>query len=132
VSPPAGAPIVVDAAAPRLTVDQVGLWRLAYAGADGDATAAGPAALAVNPVASEGDLARPAPQPAAVPDGDDGETAGPAPAEGRQPVGRPLLVAVLVLAVGEWLWAFVVRPWRRRRAAAARAERPPVTTGGSR
>ena len=86
---------------------------------------AGPPAIAVNPVGAEGDLARPAPEPlpAEVPDDGVPDVAGPA-AEGRDPIGPAVLVTVLVLAVGEWLWVYGVRPWRRRRRAARRAEVP--------
>lgn len=114
---PSGTDRTLDAAAPRLTVDEVGLWRLAFAG-DEDLPPASPA-IAVNPVASEADLARPAPEPLAVDDGaapEDEQTG--TTSEGRDPIGPAILVAVLVLAVAEWLWVYAVRPWRRRRRAA--------------
>lgn len=123
VTSPSGTERTLDATTPRLTVDEVGLWRLVYTG-DEDLPA-GPPAIAVNPVGAEGDLARPAPEPlpAEVPDDGVPDVAGPA-AEGRDPIGPAVLVTVLVLAVGEWLWVYGVRPWRRRRRAARRAEVP--------
>jgi hypothetical protein len=123
VSPPSGAPFTVDPASPRVIVDQVGLWRLAYTGDD---VAAAPAALAVNPVPAEGDLSRPAPDPV-VPGGPDAGTDGVT--QGRQPIGRQILMAVLALAVLEWLWVYGVRPWRRRRRE--HAERPATRVGGA-
>lgn len=111
VTSPSGTERALDVAAPRITVDEVGLWRLAYVGDD---LPAGPPAIAVNPVAGESDLARPAPQPLVVdvPVGDD--VTSPTTAEGRDPVGQWVLLAVLALAVLEWLWVYGIRPLRRR------------------
>lgn len=120
VTSPSGTERVLDAATARLTVDEVGLWRLAHLG-DDDLPAGAPA-IAVNPVGTEGDLARPAPEPLVVEGtGDDDEQAATGTtAEGRDPIGPAVLVAVLVLAVAEWLWVYAVRPWRRGRRAARR------------
>ena len=116
VTSPSGTERVLDPATPHVTVDEVGLWRLAYAGPDD--LAPGAPAIAVNPVGAEGDLARPAPEPVAVdaPAPADGEAGAPA-GEGRDPIGPGVLVIALVLAVAEWLWVYAVRPWRRRRRA---------------
>jgi len=122
VSPPGGDVLRLDPASPRLTVDQAGLWRLVY---EGDDVEPGIPALAVNPNPDEGDLARggvaqDSPHDPAVP----GATAPPS--TGRQPIGRLVLAGVLALAIAEWAWVFGVRPWRRRRAAAAPAADEPV------
>jgi hypothetical protein len=131
VTSPSGDERVLDVAAPRLTVDQVGLWRLAYAATDDAELPPGAPAIAVNPVGDEGDLARPAPEPVAVEepagDGEVEDVAAGAAAEGRDPVGPLVLVAVLVLAVAEWLWVHALRPWRRRRRAARRGAAGPGT-----
>lgn len=119
VTSPSGLERTLDPSSPRLTVDEVGLWRLAWTGAED--LPPGPPAIAVNPVGAEGDLARPAPAPMTT-GAEGGDTAGD-PSEGRDPVGRYVLVAVLVLAVAEWVWAHGVRP-RLRAARAARRPAP--------
>lgn len=110
VAPPSGAERIIDVTTPRLTVDEVGLWRLAFTGAESDAVAAGAPAIAVNPVSSEGDLSRAAPAP---PDEDAPGAVAPTTSEGREPIGRTVLIAVLALAVLEWLWVYGLRPLRR-------------------
>ena len=116
VTSPSGAVRDLDVTSPRLTVTEVGLWRLAYTG-EGELPPAAPA-IAVNPVAGESDLARPAPEPLVADDPDGADQAAGTTAEGRDPIGPLVLIGVLVLAVAEWLWVHAVRPWRRRRRAA--------------
>jgi hypothetical protein len=111
-TPPGGAPQRLDPADPRLLVDQVGVWRLAYEGEPAEAAAD---ALAVNATVEEGDLARERPDPVEARDAAGRHEAGAA--EGRRPLAPLVLVGVLALAVLEWVWAQAVRPWRRRRRA---------------
>lgn len=117
VEPPSGQPTTLDPAGPRLTVDQVGVWRLTYEGQVADPPLG---EIAVNADPAESDLARERPDPVAERGHLDGRAA-PVSAEGRRQLAPALLVAVLVLVVAEWLWSQTVRPWRRRRREASRA-----------
>lgn len=107
VTPPAGDDVPVDVTRPRVRVDQVGVWAVAYGG---DAQS-GPAALAVNPDPAEGDLARGQP---ALPEGTMSPSRGgdATPTDGRRAFGRELLVVVLGVLLAEWVWT--QRPPRRR------------------
>ncbi|MBW3658692.1 MAG: VWA domain-containing protein [Actinobacteria bacterium] len=130
-SPPSGGPVRLDPTDPRLTVDQVGVWRLAY---EGTPESPGPATLAVNPAADEGDLARARPDPVEA-RADAGErTAGSA--EGRRTLVHELLAGVLAVVAVEWLWAHALRPWLRRRRQRQRAAggvtpAPPAAAGAT-
>lgn len=116
VAPPSGDGLRLDVTSPRFTADQVGVWRLAY---QGDAAGETPTALAVNADPDESDLARERPDPVETV-GHDGvaDTAGAS--EGRRQLGREVLLVVLLLAIGEWVWTQGIRPWRRHRRAARR------------
>lgn len=111
VEPPSGDPITLDAAGPRLTVDQVGVWRLTYEGPVAEPPLR---EIAVNADPAESDLARARPDPVEE-RGDRDERRAAVAAEGRRQLGRELLLAVLALVLAEWLWTHAVRPWRRRR-----------------
>lgn len=126
VEPPGGAPVSLDVAAPRLTVDQVGVWRLSY---EGPVSRPPLASIAVNVDPAESDLARARPDPVAE-RGHLGGGAAEAATEGRRQLGPDLLVVVLLLVLGEWVWTHGLRPWRRRRIARSRQARS--VTAGSR
>lgn len=116
VSPPSGSPLRLDPANARLSVDQVGIWRLTYEGAP---TEPGAPALAVNAAAAEGDLARERPDPVEARSAEEAaETSGAS--EGRRPYVREALMIVLGLVALEWLWAQALRPWLRRRRSSRR------------
>lgn len=116
VAPPSGDPITLDVAGPRLTVDQVGVWRLAY---EGPVSAVPVTAVAVNPDPSESDLARARPDPVEARNDAEGAIVAGA-SEGRRQLGQEVLVAVLLLVLAEWAWSQRLGPWRRRRRAAVR------------
>ncbi|MBW3621325.1 MAG: VWA domain-containing protein [Actinobacteria bacterium] len=117
-SPPGGGPVRLDPADPRLTVDQVGVWRLDY---EGEPASAAATTLAVNAAAEEGDLARERPDPVEARADAAERTAGAA--EGRQSLVRELLAVVLALAALEWIWAYALRPALRRRRQRRRGSR---------
>lgn len=122
VQPPSGAPLTLDVAGPRLTVDQVGVWRLTYEGPVSDPPLH---EIAVNADPAESDLARERPDPVEERGHLDERVAAGA-SEGRRQLGQELLLAVLVLVIAEWVWTQGVRPWRRRRRQAARAAEDPT------
>ncbi|HEX2028131.1 MAG TPA: hypothetical protein VHF25_09060, partial [Nitriliruptorales bacterium] len=125
VRSPSGAAQRLDPAAPRLLVDEVGVWRVTTDPAGGQAgREAGEAtAVAVNPAPSEGDLARARPGPADERASAEARRAAGV-SEGRRGFGRELLALVLLLAAAEWVWAMVLRPRRARRPRRLRGEAP--------
>lgn len=125
-SPPGGEPIRLDPADPRLTVDQVGVWRLSYEGRPETSTVG---AVAVNPAVEEGDLARARPDPVEARSSEEAaRTTGTA--QGRRTLTRELLAGVLALVLLEWLWSQLGRPWRQRRRASRRRAAPAGVGGG--
>jgi hypothetical protein len=109
----------IDPAAPSLLVDEVGVWRVAFAGVDGpDAELT----LPVTTAPALGDLSRPRPDPTdarvVAADGSEAETTG------IRSVVWPLVLAALLLVVGEWVWTHGLRHrWHarpRRRLAVSR------------
>lgn len=116
VSPPSGSTLRLDPTNARLNVDQVGIWRVTY---EGEPSEAGTPTLAVNAADAEGDLARGRPDPVEARSSEEASrTAGAS--EGRRSLAREVLLAVLVLAVAEWIWSQSLRPWLRRRRATRR------------
>jgi len=117
VVPPSGDPIRLDAANPRLRLDQVGVWRPRHVG-PAEAVAALPPLdpIAVNAVPEEGDLSRE--PPTDVPGTGQGGGASQA-RDGRDVVGPGILAGVLALLCAEWAHSHGIRPLallRRRRA----------------
>jgi Ca-activated chloride channel homolog len=116
----------VDPAAPSVLVDEVGVWRVVFAGA------VGPDAeldLPVTTAPALGDLSRPRPDPVTsrVLDTDGGE----AETVGVRSVAWPLVLVALLLAVGEWVWTHGLRHrWhgRRRRRPRPDPDAPVVWT----
>lgn len=117
IEPPSGEPLSLDVAGPRLTVDQVGVWRLTYEGPVAEPPLR---EIAVNADPAESDLARERPDPVEERGHLDARVAAGA-SEGRRQLGQELLLAVLVLAIGEWVWTQGIRPWRRRRRQVVRS-----------
>lgn len=115
VEPPSGAPLRVDPASPRITVDTVGLWRIRYEAADAPPP---DASIAVNAAPGEGDLARSRPGPTEQAEAADAARRAGA-AEGRRSVVPELLAVVLLIALAEWAWVTVIRPRRARRRGGA-------------
>jgi hypothetical protein len=100
----------LDPAAPSLLVDEVGVWRIAYAGVEGPEAEL---SLPVTTAPALGDLSRPRPDRAAarVVDAD----GSAAVATGVRSVAWPLVLMALLLAVGEWVWTHGLRHrWHTR------------------
>jgi hypothetical protein len=112
VHPPSGGDgRPVDPAAPSVLVDEVGVWRVVFAGVDGPDAELD---LPVTTAPTLGDLSRPRP------DATTGRVVdtegGAAETVGVRSVAWPLVLAALLLAVGEWVWTHGVRHrWRGRR-----------------
>ena len=147
ITPPSGDPFVVDASRPTALLDQVGLWRATWVGtaANGTTGDLGTRVIAVNAAVEEADLSRP--RPDSVASGDRGQAGSggssapdpgtrdadePVAAEGRQPFGPTILIAVFALAVLEWLVAHR-RRGRRDNGGMLRSRRTaddPLRAGG--
>ena len=119
VRPPAGAPRLVGSFTPRVTLDQVGVWHAAWRGPEEVVgPLAAPLPIAVNADGEEGDLLRDraVARRAPAPTGADADVV----MTGRRVYGPGILVAVLVLAMVEWILA--ARPPRAGDTAGGNAK----------
>lgn len=101
VQPPSGDPVRVESVAPRVALDEVGVWQASWLGPEEVTSGlADPLPVAVNADPAEGDLARDRTVVIA-----NGATGGieSASVTGRRVYGPGILAAVLALALLEWV-----------------------------
>lgn len=120
VTSPTGETRRLDASRPRVTVEEVGVWRAGWLGPEEAlADVADPPPVAVNAPPEAGDLVADGPAGQGGGEGDGGGDA--ARLQGREAHGPGVLALVAALLLAEWGWAHGLRPvrWARR----ARRER---------